>query len=146
MITLHPDILLVEDNKADIVLMREAFKTIGFDATIETINDGQSALSYLSQVYGNGRCPRMVILDINLPKLNGLELLAKVRSDTRFGLLPIVIMSSSSAEHDIKKAYKESANCYIVKPTQFDQLVTIAKSINDFWLSVVAMPTEFSRT
>ena len=136
------EILLVEDNKGDIVLVKEALKRAKVANKLTVIEDGQAALDYLLETKkpDGPTMPGLILLDLNLPKLNGQEVLEKIKQDDNLKFVPVVIMTSSNAEEDILKAYNHQANCYVTKPVDFDQLMRVVNSIESFWLSVVQLP------
>jgi len=137
------DILLVEDNEADVVLVREALKDAKVYNTLHVVNDGQSALDFLRNDPAqnpHGIIPGLVLLDLYLPKLNGMEVLEAVKSSEELRTIPVVMMASSREESDIVQAYELQANCYVVKPVDFEQLIHVIKTIENFWLSVVQLP------
>ena len=136
-------ILLVEDNEADVVLVREALKDANVDNALHVAGDGQQAIDFLNhepRINPSGVTPGLVLLDLHLPNLDGMEVLKHVKSDRRHRLIPVIMMSSSQEESDVIMAYKLQANCYIVKPVDFEQLINVIKTIENFWLSVVALP------
>lgn len=137
------DILLVEDNAADVVLVREALKDAKVYNTLHVLGNGQEALDFLSgdpKLNPKKITPGLVMLDLDLPGLSGMEVLEAVKSSDALRSIPIVMMSSSREESDIIQAYELQANCYVVKPVDFEQLINIVKSIETFWLSVVQLP------
>ncbi len=138
------DILLVEDNPGDVRLTMEALKEAKLLNTIHHVSDGVEALAYLRQEgkYANAPRPDLVLLDLNLPKKDGREVLAEVKNDSKLRRIPIVILTTSRAEQDILKAYNLHANCYISKPVDLDQFIKVAKSIDDFWFTMVRLPSE----
>jgi chemotaxis family two-component system response regulator Rcp1 len=139
----HVDILLVEDNEADVVLVREALKDAKVYNFLHVVNDGEAALAFLRNdptVNPDKIRPGLILLDLYLPKLNGQEVLQTIKSDDELKTIPTVIMTSSREESDIAQAYEHQANCYITKPVDFEQLITVIKTIENFWLSVVQLP------
>ena len=136
-------ILLVEDNEADVVLVREALKDANVSNPLHVVGDGQDALDFLNhdpETNPSGVTPGLILLDLHLQTVDGLEVLRHVKRDRRLRLIPTIMMSSSKEESDIIMAYKLQANCYIVKPVDFEQLINVIKTIESFWLSVVALP------
>ena len=139
------DILLVEDNPDDVELTRIAFVEAGIDRRLVVVRDGAEALDYL---FARGthadregaELPAIVLLDLNLPELDGREVLQGIRSDERTRNLPVVVLTTSSAEEDILKSYNLHANCYVVKPVEFESFVKAVQSIQHFWFSVVTLP------
>lgn len=139
----HPiEILLVEDNPGDVRLTREALKDAKVANTLQVVEDGVAALDYLYQrgQYVDAPRPHLVLLDLNLPKKNGREVLAEIKTDGRLKATPVVILTTSQAEEDVLRAYNLHANCYITKPVDFLQFTKIVKTIEDFWLTVVTLP------
>jgi CheY-like chemotaxis protein len=136
------EILLVEDNPGDVRLTREALKDAKVANTLHVVEDGAAALDYLYRrgQYAHAVRPHLVLLDLNLPKKNGREVLAEVKSDDRLKAIPVVILTTSQAEEDVLRAYNLHANCYITKPVDFTQFTNIVKTIEDFWLTIVTLP------
>jgi two-component system, chemotaxis family, response regulator Rcp1 len=136
------EILLVEDNPGDVRLTLEAFKGAKVLNNFAVVNDGVEALAYLRQQgsYANSVPPDLILLDLNLPKKDGREVLAEIKADERLRKIPVVILTTSSAEEDIARAYSTYANCYITKPVDLDQFLCAASSIQDFWLTLVKLP------
>lgn len=139
----HVEILLVEDNEADIVLVQEALKDAKVYNTLYIARDGQEAVDFLKgdpETNPNKIKPGLVLLDLYMPKLNGQEVLKFIKNDKDLKTIPVVVMTSSQEESDIARAYQERANSYVVKPVDFEQLITVVNSIEEFWLSVVRLP------
>ena len=138
------EILLVEDNPGDARLTIEAFKEGRVTNSLTVINDGADALAYLRREgkYSAAKQPDLVLLDLNLPKMDGREVLAEVKSDERLRNIPVVVLTTSSAPEDVKKAYGNHANCYITKPVGLDQFLRVVQSIESFWLSLVKLPPQ----
>jgi chemotaxis family two-component system response regulator Rcp1 len=136
------EILLVEDNPGDVVLVREALKSAKVRNNLHVAQDGQAAIDFLQGEAGNPDHirPGLVLLDLNLPKKDGREVLRDIKGDPELRTIPVVVMTSSIDEEDIWKAYDAQANCYITKPVNFDQLMKVVQSIEDFWLSLVQLP------
>jgi CheY-like chemotaxis protein len=135
------EILLVEDNPADVRLTREALLDAQVGNHLTVASDGVEALSLLAAPTREAAHHfDLVLLDLNLPRKNGLELLAELKSNPQLKRLPVIILTSSKAETDILKTYDLHANCYITKPLEFDHFLRVFKSIEDFWLSVVTLP------
>ncbi len=137
------DILLVEDNIADVRLTQEAFKEADLSLNLHTALDGEEALNFLyKRAEFESACrPDLIILDINLPKLRGNEVLAVVKDDPDLRRIPVVRLSSSESEQDIIESYNLQANCYIQKPLDMDSFVQVVKSIKDYWFSLVKLPS-----
>ena len=138
------EILMVEDNLGDIRLAQEAFKMNKVRNNLVTVGDGVEALAYLFQEgkYENAVRPDLVILDINIPKKNGLEVLNEIKLDQSLKRIPVVILTTSGAEEDILKSYDLHANCFITKPVDLDQFLKVIRSIEGFWLEIVRLPGE----
>ena len=136
------EILLVEDNPGDVRLTQEAFKESKILNNLSVAMDGEEAMAFLRREgeYVTVPCPDLILLDLNLPKKDGREVLAEIKSDERLRRIPVVVLTISKAEEDIVRSYNLSANCYITKPIDFDQFINVVKSIGDFWLSVVKLP------
>jgi len=138
------EILLVEDNEGDARLTLEAFKEGKVMNNLTVVRDGVEALAYLRQEgqYAGAMQPDLILLDLNLPKKDGREVLDDIKRDARLKHIPVVILTTSQAEQDIVKSYELHANCYIAKPVDLDQFMSVVKSVQDFWLSVVKLPSE----
>jgi CheY-like chemotaxis protein len=138
------EILLVEDNPADVRLTQEALKEGKVRNNLHIARDGIEAIEYLRRVGKHASSPRpdLILLDLNLPRKDGREVLADIKADPELKAIPVVVLTTSAAEADIFKSYKLHANCYITKPVDLDQFVQVVKSIDDFWLTVVRLPTE----
>lgn len=136
------EILLVEDNPGDARLTLEAFKEGKVINNLVVINNGVEALAYLRQqgAYANSTSPDLILLDLNLPKKDGREVLAEIKADERLRLIPVVVLTTSSAPDDVARAYGSHANCYITKPVDLDQFLRVVQSIESFWLSLVRLP------
>lgn len=136
------EILLVEDNPGDVRLTREALKEGRVLNNLHVAADGVLALEYLRPVgqFAHVAMPDIIFLDLNLPRMDGRELLAEIKSDPRLRRIPVVILTTSRAEEDILKTYDLHANCYITKPVDLDQFITVIKSIEDFWFTIVKLP------
>jgi two-component system, chemotaxis family, response regulator Rcp1 len=135
-------VLLVEDDEADVRLTREALKDNKLAVALSVVNDGVQAIDFLQRRGTHAEAPRpdLILLDLNLPRRNGLEVLGDVKADDDLKDIPIVIMTSSKAEEDIVRSYKLHANCYITKPLDFPQFNGIVKAIDNFWFSIVTLP------
>jgi CheY-like chemotaxis protein len=136
------EILLVEDNPGDVRLTIEALKEGKVANKINVAADGIEAMAFLRREgkYKNAPKPDLILLDLNLPKKNGREVLAEIKENSHLRCIPVVILTSSQAEKDIVTTYNLHANCYITKPVDFDQFINVVKSIEDFWFSVVKLP------
>lgn len=135
-------ILVVEDSPGDVRLISEALKEGKFNNTLIVARDGVEAMEVLRQEgrFSNTQRPDLIILDLNLPKKDGREVLAEIKADENLKRIPVVILTTSKAEEDILRSYNLHANCYITKPVGFEQLVEIVKKIEGFWLSIVKLP------
>jgi CheY-like chemotaxis protein len=138
------EILLVEDNPGDVRLTREVFKDGRIRNTLNVVGDGVEALAYLrcEGAYAGCKPQDLILLDLNLPKKDGREVLAEIKADPALRRIPIVVLTTSAAEADILTAYDLHANCYITKPVDLDQFVKVVRSIEDFWLAIVKLPRE----
>jgi len=137
------EILLVEDNPSDVSLVHEAFRVINGSARINVASDGEEAVAYLRRegTYGDAPRPDIILLDLNMPKMNGHQVLAHIKDDEGLKLIPTIMLTTSNTEKDILTSYRLHANCYFVKPVQWEEFVDVIKSINDFWLNAVRLPT-----
>ncbi|BAZ86959.1 response regulator receiver protein [Dolichospermum compactum NIES-806] len=142
MVETHKIIFLVEDNKADVRLIQEALKTSLLPHQVITVRDGLEAMNYLHQAgeYANAPRPDLILLDLNLPKKDGREVLAEIKSDPQLKRIPVVILTTSKNQDDIFHSYDLHANCYITKPRNLSQLFQIIQSIERFWFSTVTLP------
>ncbi len=136
------DILLVEDNPADVRLTQENFKEGKILNNLHVVKDGEEAMAFLHRKgkYADAVRPDLILLDLNLPKKDGREVLAEIKTDEKLKIIPVVVLTISKAEEDILKSYNLHANCYIIKPIDLDQFNKIVRSIEDFWLSIVRLP------
>jgi CheY-like chemotaxis protein len=136
------NILLVEDNEGDVRLTQEALKDSKLHVALNVAVDGVEALEYLRQKgrFKTAPVPDLILLDLNLPRKSGMEVLEEIKSDAALKDVPVVIMTSSSAEADIVKSYKLHANCYITKPLDLNQFIEVVKAIDHFWLTIVKLP------
>jgi chemotaxis family two-component system response regulator Rcp1 len=132
-------ILLVEDNEGDIVLAREALREAKIRNRITVITDGEKALEYLF-CNDNNLKPDLILLDMNLPKVNGLEVLAKIKADEALKIIPVVMLTTSTSEQDVMDAYRNYVNCYINKPIALEEFIVVIRSIESFWLNTVKLP------
>jgi two-component system response regulator len=138
------EILLVEDNPGDVRLTTEAFKDGKVHNNLNVVGDGVEALAFLRKEgkYANAVRPDLVLLDLNLPRKDGRQVLEEIKADPKLRRIPVVILTTSQAEEDILKAYNYNANCYINKPIGFDEFIKVVQSIENFWLTIVKLPTE----
>ena len=137
-------ILLVEDNEGDIVLTLEALKEAKINNVIQVVKNGEEALQYLrkQERFSNMETPDLILLDINLPKLNGKEVLAEIKKDEDLMIIPVVILTTSDSEKDILESYQYHANCYITKPVDFQKFMDVVRTIKDFWIDIVQLPNK----
>jgi CheY-like chemotaxis protein len=137
------EILLVEDNPTDILITREAFAHFKLHNTIHVVEDGMDAMDFLRQQgkFTSALRPDLILLDLNLPRKNGREVLAEIKSDPRLNSIPVIVLTTSQADEDINNAYGQHANCYIVKPVGFENFVKAVQQINNFWFSLVTLPS-----
>lgn len=137
------EILLVEDNPADVRLTMEALKEGRLLNHVSVAEDGVEALAFLRQKgkYADEARPDLILLDLNLPKKDGREVLAEIKEDPQLRHIPVVVLTTSTAEQDILRTYDLHANCYISKPVDFEQFIEVVKSVGDFWFSVVILPS-----
>ncbi|MBI5596841.1 MAG: response regulator [Elusimicrobia bacterium] len=135
-------VLLVEDDPGDVRLTQEALKSEKLRVLMEVVADGEQALDYLRRTgaFAGAVRPDLVLLDLNLPRVDGREVLAAVKSDPELRMIPVVVLTTSAAEADILKAYGLGGNCYITKPIGFDEFRRIVRSIEEFWFEVVKLP------
>jgi CheY-like chemotaxis protein len=135
-------ILMVEDNPGDVRLTQEALKEGKVHNTMYVVGDGVEAMAFLRHQGEHINAPRpdLILLDLNLPKKDGREVLAEVKEDPDLRRIPVVILTTSSAEEDILKSYDLHANCYVTKPVDLEQFLTVVKRVNGFWLEVVKLP------
>ena len=136
------EILLVEDNPGDVRLTQEALRDAKVQNRVSVVQDGVEALEFLQRQGGFADAPRpdVILLDLNLPRKDGREVLAVVKSDPDLRRIPVVVLTTSEADEDILRAYNLNANCYITKPVDFDQFFKVIHSIEDFWFSIVKLP------
>jgi chemotaxis family two-component system response regulator Rcp1 len=141
------EILLIEDNPADVMLTIEAFKECTEKHDVKTVKDGIEALKYLynQDEYLNALKPDLILLDLNLPRKDGREVLSVIKSDEYLRDIPVLVLSTSKNEEDIINCYKLKANSYITKPVDLDQFINIVKSIEKFWFSIVKLPKYVNR-
>lgn len=136
------NILLVEDNEGDILLTMEALEEGKISNSLKVIRDGATMLHYLKEIAENSpsELPDLILLDINLPKKNGHEVLKEVKSNKLLKHIPVIMLTTSSSEVDILKSYQEHANCYLIKPMEVSDFLKVIEKIEDFWLSIVRLP------
>jgi len=136
------EILLVDDNVGDILLTKEALKGVKFHNAVSVARDGVEALEFLRRQgkFANSPRPDLVLLDLNMPRKSGSEVLAEMKEDMDLRLIPVVVLTSSDADADVLKAYRLHANCYVTKPVDLDQMIKAVQAIDDFWMSIVKLP------
>ncbi len=136
-------VLLVEDNPGDVRLTKEAFKEGKMTVSLSVVMDGVEATKYLNKEgeYANVATPDLILLDLNLPKKDGREVLQDIKTDPNLKRIPVVILTTSNAEQDIMHSYNLHANCYINKPVDFDKFFDVIEKIGEFWLSTAILPT-----
>ena len=137
------EILLIEDSPGDVRLTIEALKEAKVANRLSVVPDGVEAMEFLQKKgsFKDAICPDLILLDLNLPRNDGREVLAEIKNYQKLKQIPVVVLTTSRAESDVLKAYDLHANCYIAKPVDFRQFMTVVKSIEDFWLTVVKLPT-----
>ena len=137
-------LLLVEDNPGDIRLTREAIKESGVEIEMEVVSDGELVIDYLLRKgeFSNAVRPEIIMLDLNLPKKGGLEILKEIKSIEKLRRIPVITVTTSEAEHDVNRAYDLGANAYILKPVDFDVFVEVMKQIDAYWFHVVKLPLD----
>jgi chemotaxis family two-component system response regulator Rcp1 len=138
------DVLLVEDSPGDVRLTQEAFRDANRELRLHVATDGVEAMAFLRQEgpHAGAKRPDLILLDLNLPRMDGREVLAQIKEDDKLRTIPTVILTTSEAEADIVRSYQLKANCYLSKPAQLDAFEAIVKSINDFWLTKVKLPQQ----
>lgn len=136
------DILLVEDNPGDVRLTQEVMKESKIANNLYPVMDGVEALMFLKKEgqFKDSPRPDIILLDLNLPKKDGREVLTEIKADSNLRTIPVVILTTSAAEQDILTTYNLHANCYITKPVDLDQFIRVVKAIEDFWLTIVKLP------
>lgn len=136
------DILLVDDSPGDIRLTLEALKESRITNNINIVNDGVEAINFLMKngEYANAPTPDLILLDLNLPKLNGFEVLKKIKEDETLKVIPVVVLTTSQSERDILQSYQLYVNCFVSKPIEFDEFFNVIRTIEDFWFTIVKLP------
>ena len=137
------NILLIEDNPGDVRLTQEAFKEGSIDINLDVVMDGVEAIKFLRKEppYDQSTTPDLILLDLNLPKKDGREVLQDIKTDINLKRIPVVVLTTSNAQQDILKSYNLHVNCYVNKPVDFDKFFDIIQKIEDFWLSTAILPT-----
>jgi two-component system, chemotaxis family, response regulator Rcp1 len=135
-------ILLIEDNEGDIVLTIEALKEARISNTIDVVRDGEKAMQFLKKEgeFRNATTPDLILLDINLPKIDGKEVLANIKNSDVLKVIPVVMLTTSDSEKDIFESYHNHANCYITKPVGFQSFIEVIHTIKEFWITIVQLP------
>ena len=143
-VSMPKEVLLVEDSPGDVRLTKEAFRDANSSIHLHVVSDGVEAMAFLRREGAHGRAPRpdVILLDLNLPRMDGREVLALIKGDSSLKTIPTIILTTSDAEADITKGYQLQANCYLSKPAQLDAFESLVKSINDFWLTKVKLPQQ----
>ncbi|MGI5286950.1 response regulator [Nonomuraea polychroma] len=141
------EVLLVEDDQGDILLTKEAFDFNKVRNRLNVVNDGEQAMAYLRREDGYADAPRpdLILLDLNLPRMSGMEVLREVKADSTLRMIPVVILTTSEAEEDIIHSYQLHANAYVSKPVDFEQFIRVVRQIDDFFVTVVKLPTHGQR-
>ncbi len=136
------EILVVEDNEGDIRLMEEAFKQGSLSKNLNVTRDGEQAMAYLRRegVYAKSPRPALILLDLNLPRKDGREVLAEIKNDPLLRRIPVIVLSTSTSAEDVRQAYDLHANCYVPKPLDLDKLLELGRSLEEFWFSKVLFP------
>jgi CheY-like chemotaxis protein len=136
------NILLVEDNEGDILLTREAFEESRIVNAITVLKDGSQAINFFETLNSREDIPHLVLLDINLPKVSGHEVLMYIKNNERFKTIPVIMLTTSSSEKDILASYKNHVNCYITKPIDVSDFMKAILKIEDFWINIVSIPSK----
>lgn len=138
------ELLLIEDSPVDVMLMREALLDAKVINNLHVVEDGEQAWAYLLQIppFERAPSPDLILLDLNLPRLSGLELLDRIKGHEALRAIPVVVLSTSTAIEDLRAAYGAHANCYVAKPADLESLINIVRSIDSFWICVVALPVD----
>ncbi len=138
------NILLVEDNEGDILLTKEAFEDAKMISNLTVVRDGKEALDFLTKQgkYHNAPAIDMILLDINLPKKNGHEVLKRIKEDDKLMHIPVIMLTTSSSQKDIDLSYSQHANCYITKPVDIQNFLKVITTIENYWISIVSLPSK----
>ncbi|MFZ7114155.1 MAG: response regulator [Bacteroidota bacterium] len=136
------DILLVEDNPGDVRLTQEALNEGRIANKLHVVNDGVEAIEFLSKTgkHRNAIIPDLILLDLNLPKMNGFEVLEKIKNDPELKLIPVIVLTTSQSDNDVHACYAMHVNCFVSKPVEYDSFMNVVKSIEDFWFTIVKLP------
>jgi two-component system, chemotaxis family, response regulator Rcp1 len=137
-------VLLVEDNAADILLLQEAMEDIELNINLHVVHNGEEAMSFLQQAgpYLEAVRPDLILLDLNLPRKNGFTVLEEVKQDVKLQQIPVIVLSTSQAQEDIDRCYRQHANCFITKPTDLEEFLKVVKGIGQYWLNTVRLPSD----
>jgi len=136
------EVLLIEDNQADILLLQETLRDIELDINLHVVYNGEEAISFLHEPYREAARPDLILLDLNLPKKNGFSVLEDIKQDAELMQIPVIVFSTSQAQEDIDRCYRLHANCFIVKPSNLDDFIKVVKCIGEYWLNIVKLPME----
>ena len=136
------EVLLVEDDPGDVLMTREAFAEHKLNNNLNVVSDGDEALAYLRRegAYANAVRPDLILLDLNLPRRDGREVLAEIKNDQDLHQIPVVVLSTSQADEDVLRSYQLHANAYVTKPVDFDRFIAVVRQIDEFFLNVVKLP------
>jgi two-component system, chemotaxis family, response regulator Rcp1 len=142
------EILLVDDNAADVRLLQEAFREVDESLHLHVANDGVEALAFLEQEGDHSQAPRpdLILLDLNMPKMDGREVLARIKGDERFRQIPTLVLTISDADADVASIYHLQANCYLIKPVEWEEFIRLVTRIRDFWLTTAKLPPKPRRS
>jgi CheY-like chemotaxis protein len=140
------EILLVEDNPSDVELVREALTVWSTPTHLSTVDDGEKAVRFLHHegFYEKAAVPDLILLDLNLPRKNGTEVLRDIKADERLSTIPVIVLTTSDREQDVKNAYRLHANCYLTKPLEMEEFIQKVQAIEEFWLGHVRLPKRLS--
>ena len=134
--------LIIEDNPGDVRLLEEAFRELGADVNIQVAKDGAEALDLVQSPHGKGaKHPDLILLDLNLPKVSGHDVLVRIKSNPKTCRIPVIVLTSSRAEADVRRAYESHANAYLKKPSTLDGLMAAAQDIKNFWMETATLPS-----
>jgi CheY-like chemotaxis protein len=134
------NILLVEDNEGDIFLTMEAFEESKLVNKITVLRNGKEAINFFEELPDTGQAPDLVLLDVNLPKVNGQEVLKFIKTNDKYKSIPVIMLTTSSSDKDILQSYKNQVNCYITKPIEVSDFIQAMTKIEDFWINIVSIP------
>jgi CheY-like chemotaxis protein len=137
------EVLLVEDDPGDVLMTREAFEDYKLKNQLHVVNDGAEAMAFLRREGAHAQAPRpdLVLLDLNLPRMDGREVLQAIKSDAELASIPVVVLTTSEAEEDVLRSYSLHANAYVTKPVDFERFIEVVRQIDDFFVTVVRLPT-----